>query len=758
MRSSIPGRVRWQIDDLRGRPELATAIAALVVRTAGVMAASSSPVTGSLLVRFDPELDLDRLGDAVDEAVSVARADTSPPPSRTGPTSLAPVEPAARVHHKLARLALGGLGAAAAAHLFAGFRWLGSPAAVAAGALAAFLVRSRRPHRRRHSAVRTEPSWVRRPSRRSGHPAYRLWRYVRPHRRMVYLAVASSILKKVVDLAPPVIMGLALDAVVRGGSSILAGFGVTTVASQIWTIGALAVAVLSLESLLEFSYKYLWRNLAQTVQHEIRVDAYEHVQRLETAYFHDESTGRLVATLNENVNALELFLDDGVNAILEMVTNVVAVTMIFLIVTPSVAWMVLLPIPILLWGTFRYQKRIGPLYAATVTDSNMLSSQLTNSIMGLETTRGFTAENYEADRIRHLSLRYAESNRRANLVYSVFGPLIRFPVLAGYAAVLVAGGFAVGAGTITAGQYAFLLFLIPRFLLPFGLLGETVNFYHRSMAAVDGVFALLDLRPSADRGTNALPVESVLGRIQFQDVSFRYKHQRGFVLRDLSFDLPPRAMTGIVGVTGAGKTTIAKLLLRFYDVRYGRIRLDGLDLREIRLADLRRAIGIVSQDVFLFDGTVVENIAYGNLDATHDSVVAAAQLAEAHDFVAGLPDGYDTLIGERGIKLSGGQRQRVCIARALLRDPPILVLDEATSSVDTETEAAIQRSLVRISEDRTLIVIAHRLSTVRHADRILVLGDTGRVVESGRHEELLGQDGAYAGLWRVQTGEGPGDG
>jgi ATP-binding cassette subfamily B protein len=271
------------------------------------------------------------------------------------------------------------------------------------------------------------------------------------------------------------------------------------------------------------------------------------------------------------------------------------------------------------------------------------------------------------------------------------------------------------------------------------------------MASTNRVLDVLGTDRTVVDGDLDMPLAGVKGSIEFDHVDFSYG--RGVpVAQDLSFTIPSGDTIAFVGATGAGKTTLVKLLLRFYDVTGGAIRVDGRDVRDLKLADLRRSIALVSQDVFLFDGTVGENIAYGRPDATTDQIVGAAQVAEVHDFIAGLPDGYETVVGERGQKLSGGQRQRISIARAILSDAPILLLDEATSAVDNETEAAIQRSLMRLAHNRTTIVIAHRLSTIRHADRIFVLSN-GRIVEQGTHDELVEIGGVYRALWDVQTGE-----
>jgi ATP-binding cassette subfamily B protein len=325
-------------------------------------------------------------------------------------------------------------------------------------------------------------------------------------------------------------------------------------------------------------------------------------------------------------------------------------------------------------------------------------------------------------------------------------------IVMGFVATLVYGGVLVTDGRLNVGAYSVLVFMTQRLLWPLTRLGQTIDLYQRAMASTNRVMDLLDTEPEITGGTQMMPVNMVRGEVTFENVHFEYGQHDMPVIRQLSLHLPAGKTAAIVGATGSGKTTLVKLLLRFYDVQSGRICLDGQDIRQLQLEDLRGAIGFVSQDVFLFHGTVRENIAYGTFGATLDEIVEAAKVAEAHDFIIELPQGYDTIVGERGQKLSGGQRQRLSIARAVLKDPPVLILDEATSSVDNETEAAIQRSMEKITVGRTTIIIAHRLSTVRHADMIFVL-ERGELREDGQHEELVSAGGIYAGLWKVQTGE-----
>ncbi|MFW5942516.1 MAG: ABC transporter ATP-binding protein [Chloroflexota bacterium] len=584
------------------------------------------------------------------------------------------------------------------------------------------------------------------------HPLLRLWRYARGQRRQIVLATLFSALNKTFDLAPPALIGVAVDVVVNQETSFLAGLGITDPARQLWLLAGLTVVAWVLESAFQYLYQYLWRNLAQDIQHELRVDAYSHVQDLEMAYFEDRSTGGLMAILNDDINQLERFLDTGANEILQIITTVLVVGGVFVVVAPNVAWMALLPMPLVVWGSLRFQRYIAPRYKAVRERVARLNGQLSNNLGGIATIKSFTAEAHEVARIRDESEGYRQTNRHAIVLSSAFVPLIRMIVMAGFIAIMVFGGLMALRGQLNVGLYSLLVFMTQRLLWPLTRLGTALDLYERAMAATTRALDLLATEPQLADGHVSMSARDIRGDVAFENVTFRYQGDEGPTLRNLSLQVPAGQTAAIVGATGAGKSTLVKLLLRFYDVQGGRICLDGRDISTLRLRDLRNAIGLVSQDVFLFHGTVRENIAYGSFGATMDEIVAAARIAEAHEFIMELPQGYDSIVGERGQKLSGGQRQRLSIARAILKDPPVLVLDEATSSVDNETEAAIQRSLERIVLDRTTLVIAHRLSTVRNADRIFVL-ENGQLREQGTHESLLQQGGIYATLWRVQTGE-----
>ena len=582
-------------------------------------------------------------------------------------------------------------------------------------------------------------------------PLLRLWNYATKHRGRILAATAFSILNKAFDLAPPVLIGAAVDVVANRENSFIAGLGIPELTSQIVFLGVASFVIWVFESVFEYQYAVMWRNLAQTIQHELRLDAYAHIQDLELAYFEDQSTGGLLAILNDDVNQLERFLDVGANDILQLLTTVVLVGSGFFLVAPSIAWMSFLPIPIILIGSFWFQKRIAPRYASVREKVSNLSGQLANNISGIATIKSFTAEKLEVKRIERESDNYREANRKAIALSSAFSPLIRIVILVGFTVTLVKGGFMVLDGVLAVGAYSVMVFMIQRLLWPLTRLGEIFDLYQRAMASTNRVLDLLYKQPKIESGSTRLPRENVQGEVGFESVSFEY--DEGFpILDNINLSMKAGKTTAIVGATGSGKTTVIKLILRYYDVTQGQILLDGHELRELDLNDLRSSVGLVSQDVFLFHGNVRENIAYGKPDATEEEIISASRTAEAHDFIMKLPQGYDTVIGERGQKLSGGQRQRVSIARAILKDPPILILDEATSAVDNETEAAIQRSLELVSRDRTTIVIAHRLSTIRHADNIYVL-DHGKLIEQGQHDDLIELNGLYANLWNVQTGE-----
>ncbi len=582
-------------------------------------------------------------------------------------------------------------------------------------------------------------------------PIRQLWNHASPHHGRARLAAVFSVLNKIFDVAPELLIGVAVDVVVEGKQSLIGSwFGIENRANQLWLLAAINVFVWVSESITDYIAHLLWRNLAQSVEHDLRMEAYGHIQKLELAYFEDRTSGGLIATLNDDVNQLERFLDTGAHEIIITTFNVIFVGITFGVISPLLMLLAFLPIPIIVVGSLRYQKSLEKRYDAVRAAAGNIADTLSNNLGGIATIKAFNAEDREVERVTRDSLAYSEANADAIRYSSAFVPLIRMAILAGFTMTLVVGGRQALDGTLKLGAFTVLVYMTQRLLWPLTRLGETLDLYQRAMASCRRIFGLLDVEPSIQPGVRDLPTP-VQGSVRFDNVRFAYA-TGGEVIKGVDIDIPAGETHAIVGATGSGKSTIVKLLLRLYEPTEGRVRVDGQPIDTLSFTSLRGAMGFVSQDVFLFQGTVRENLTYGRPDATDDEVIRAATLAEAHAFIEALPEGYDTIVGERGQKLSGGQRQRLTIARAILRDPAILVLDEATSAVDNETEAAIQRSLARVSEGRTTIVIAHRLSTVRHAHRIHVL-EAGRVIEAGTHEELVENGGLYAALWRVQTGD-----
>jgi len=578
----------------------------------------------------------------------------------------------------------------------------------------------------------------------------RLLRYARSHRQTIRLASLCSVLNKLFDVMPEILIGMAIDVVVRQERSFLADFGIEDPFNQMLLLGAVTIAVWALESLFQFFLQILWRNLSQALQHDLRLDAYGHMQDLDMAWFEDASTGTLVAILNDDVNQLERFLDGGANALIQVATSIIAVGAVFFYISPQIALMAFTPVPVIVLGAFWFQRRAQPLYATVREKVGLLSARLANNIAGIATIKSFTREKYELEQLEQESLAYVAANRGAIRISSAFIPVIRMAILVGFVATLIYGGKLTLDGQLNAGAYSVLVFLTQRLLWPLTRLAETVDLFERAMASTRRILNLIEVPIRTRSGSTALPIENVRGELSFENLSFAYSNGAE-VLREIDLHIAPGETIAVVGQTGSGKSTLMKLLLRFYAPTGGVIKLDGIDLTELDIPNLRAAFGLVSQDVFLFHGSVSDNIAYGRPGATADEIEAAAKAAEAHEFIQQLPQGYDTIVGERGQKLSGGQRQRVSIARAVLKDPPVLILDEATSAVDNETEAAIQRSMQVITQGRTTLVVAHRLSTIVNADRIYVL-DQGRVTEQGSHKELLAENGLYAALWKVQAG------
>ena len=583
-------------------------------------------------------------------------------------------------------------------------------------------------------------------------PFRRLLSHMKGHSKTIRLASLCSVTNKIWDLAPPLLIGLAVDVVVLREDSFLASIGFIDPWNQLILLSILTFAIWGLESLFEYFYGVLWRNLAQTVQHELRLDTFNHVQKQGMGWFDERQKGDILAIINDDINQLERFLDKGANDLLQVSTTVIVVGAVFLFISWEVAMLAIIPIPIIVWGSFKYQRSLEPKYAEVRSAAGKMNALLENDLSGMSTIQSFTSEEIEVDRVRMLSDDYREANRKAIRLSAAFTPLIRMAILCGFTATLLLGGWYTLEGSLAVGAYSVLVFMTQRLLWPLTRLGETFDLYQRAMASSTRVLDVLTSEIEIKEG-EYMPERQAIenSNIAFDSVAFAYRGRED-TFSDLSLTITAGKTTGIVGSTGAGKTTLTRLILRFAQPNTGGIFWCGKNIEQWSLKHLRTSIALVEQHITLFPTTILENIRYGNPNATDEEVFEAAKIAEIAEFVIGLPDQWQTLVGEGGYRLSGGQRQRLAIARAVLKDAPLLILDEATSAVDNETEASLQRSIDYVSRDRTTVIIAHRLSTIRNCDTILVM-DTGSIVESGSHDELVNQGGIYSRLWKVQTGQ-----
>ena len=576
----------------------------------------------------------------------------------------------------------------------------------------------------------------------------RLYLYSKEQETKVRRGIIYSILNKLFDLAPPVLIGIAIDIVVEGADSFLGTLGIEDRRQQLIVLAFLTFVIWALESTFDYFAAVTWRNISQDVEHSLRTDTFNNVLGLDLQYFENKSSGRLMAILNDDVNQLEKFLDTGANKLLQTMTTVIVIGGTFLYISPLIAIFAFIPIPVIIFGSFKFTKTIATRYTRIRNGIETLNANLSNSLSGILTVKSFNREKREFERILTSSDEVKSANYHAIKLSAAFIPIIRIAILFGFTATLLIGGFMALDGEINVAMYSVLLFITQRLLWPLTELGDTFDTYQRAMASFKRINALKDTQPEIKDGT--IKSKGLNNSIVLEKVNFSYVENFP-VLNNISLEIEKGSTTAIVGSTGSGKSTLIKLLLRLYDVESGKIIFDDENIQDLNIHSLRKNIGLVSQDIFLFEGTVFENIAYGNLDATESEIWNAARLSESDEFINLLPNKKDTIVGERGQKLSGGQRQRISIARAILKNPEILILDEATSAVDNETEAAIQRSLDTLKEGRTVIAIAHRLSTIRNADVIYVL-EKGEIVESGSHDELVKLKKVYANLWDVQTG------
>ena len=576
-----------------------------------------------------------------------------------------------------------------------------------------------------------------------------LYKYAQQNQTKVKRGILYSILNKLFDLAPPVLIGVAIDIVVEGSDSLIGSFGFEDRRQQLIILAFITFIIWGLESIFDYVAAVTWRNIAQDLQHSLRTETFEKTLDLDLAFFENKSSGRLMAILNDDVNQMEQFLNEAANRLIQTATTVIVIGGTFIYISPLVAVFAFIPIPVIIFGSYKFTQRIAERYSKIRNTVESLNAHLSNSITGILTVKSFNRKDKEYRRIEEASQEVKTANYEAIKLSASFIPIIRIAILFGFTATLLIGGFLALDGQIKVAMYSVMLFITQRLLWPLTELGMIFDVYQKAMASFRRIINLKETKPLIKDGD--IQMEELKENIKFENLNFEYVPNFP-VLKDVNVEIIKGKTTAIVGSTGSGKSTLIKLILRFYEKKSGNILFDNIEIESLNIESLRSKIGLVSQDVFLFEGTVFENIAYGNIDASIEEVWNAARLSESDKFINELPNQENTIVGERGQKLSGGQRQRISIAIAILKNPEILILDEATSAVDNETEAAIQESLETLKEGRTVIAIAHRLSTIRNADLIYVL-ESGEIVEQGTHDELLNNQGVYAKLWDVQTGK-----
>ena len=577
----------------------------------------------------------------------------------------------------------------------------------------------------------------------------RFFKYAKKWRVKIYLATLYSVVNKIFDIAPEILLGIAVDVVTSSNDNFLDYFGVHGSEDQVVTLAVLTFGIWAFESIFQYMYMVGWRNIAQSIEHDIRLDLYKNVQSLDMDWFENQKLGNISSIINDDVNQLERFLNNGINQIVQIIVSSILIGGVFFFISPVIAAIILLPIPIIFFISMFFQKNLSPKYLDVRESVGKLNSSIFNNLLGISTIKSFASEDRESHRLKDLSHNYLDKNKRAIKLSSAFVPVVRMGVLSGFLVTMVMGSLMALNKEITPGEFAMLLFLTQRFLWPFTSLGEIVDLFERSMASTKRILDTLDVRAIIKDGTNK-DFTSFDESLDFKSIQFYYD-KNNIVFDNISFTVERKKITAIVGPTGIGKTSLVKLLLRFYDPQKGEIRIGNEDIKSLELRSLRENIGLVGQDTFLFDGTIQENIIYPDENVDFEKMKKVSELSQSYEFIQDFEKGFETLIGERGVKLSGGQKQRLAIARALYKDPSILVFDEATSSIDNHTESLIQKSMKDICKDRTALIIAHRLSTIRYADNIIVI-DNGSIAETGSHEELVLKNGLYKRLWDIQTG------
>lgn len=551
------------------------------------------------------------------------------------------------------------------------------------------------------------------------------------------MAYLSTIGVTIFALAIPRILGIAVDEVVTSGEF------------RQLVLLALAILVLSIfRGVAAFGQQYLGESLGQRVAYDIRNAYYERLQRLSFGFHDNQRSGDLMSRATADVEGVRMFIQGGLIRGGYMLLLIMGVSIILVISSWKLALMSLIFVPFLVLRTATIMLQMRRNWMAERTEMGYLNTVLQENLAGQRVVKAFAAEEYEKWKFSHHAGEVARYGFIAERLQAVTTSLNNFFFLGGTGVILWFGGIQVVNGSLSEGDLVAFFLYMGLLAIPVRMTAWIVNSFSRAMSSGERIFYVLDAESPVKEKRNALVMPRVKGNVRFDDVSFGYSDLSS-VLQEVSFEVPSTKVMAILGAPGSGKTTVVHLIPRFYDVTQGQITIDGIDIREVTLASLRKNVGIVQQDVFMFTSTIRANIAYGAVDASMDDVIRATKLAQLHDFIETMPDGYDTYVGERGVTLSGGQRQRLAIARTLLLDPPILILDDSTSSVDTETERLIRQALNAVIQGRTTFVIAHRLSSVKNADMVLVMRD-GRVVQRGVHEELIHLPGPYQEIYELQ--------
>jgi ABC-type multidrug transport system fused ATPase/permease subunit len=569
-------------------------------------------------------------------------------------------------------------------------------------------------------------------------PLLRVLHYLLPHRGLALTTLLCAACATAMELVPPWVIKIIIDDVIQAKQA----------AMLPWAIGLLAGAYVLKNIFASLRIRFNNR-LEQTVVHDLRRHIFSALQRLSINYFENRSTGEIMSRVTNDTEHVERIFIDGLEGVLTAALTLIGITIMLFTLNWKLAALSMVPIPLLILSASWFTSRVHGYYHDIRQSTAALSGYLQDALSGIRETMGFARQAYEQARFDRMSQAYSQSNLKAMVLWSMYSPGMILLASFGSLLILWHGAGEVMEGRLTLGELVLFLTYLALFYVPINQIHSVNHMLQHALAASDRVFEVLDAVPDvADRPGVQAPAHRMKGAVRFDQVQFHYRADVP-VIKTLSVSVPAGERVALVGPSGAGKTTTLKLLMRFYDVTGGAVSIDGRDIRDLPLAYLRQQIGFVQQEPFLFNGTVRENILYGDLSAGQDRLEAAAQAARAHDFIAALPEGYDTWIGERGVKLSVGQKQRVSIARVLLKDPPIVIFDEATSNIDTETEVKIREALTELTRGRTTFIIAHRLSTLQDVDRILVV-DGGRLVEDGRHDELLRLGGVYAGLYEAQ--------